>query len=186
MARAAFLAAESAPSVLVTTPSRLSLFENLAVLGQAVACNPGVADWTELPRVVVLDIETAVKDFPADPAAHALELRVGAEYSRGGLLDRLDELGYEREENLDASELEKSESYYNLKGDTLELRFNARPGRPARTLRLEFDIDALETLRVTEGRRQTRATRELHARTGRRFHSGYGLDSHAPGSPKRP
>ncbi|HEX2864157.1 MAG TPA: CarD family transcriptional regulator, partial [Deinococcales bacterium] len=151
VARAAFFAADDAASVLVTTPARLGLFEHLPVLGRAVACNPGVADWADLPSHVVLDIETAVKDFPADPNRYALELRPGEEYPRGELLDRLDALGYEREENLSAAELEKAEAWYTLMGDSLEVRFNERPGRPARTLRLEFDIDALERLRLGEG-----------------------------------
>jgi transcription-repair coupling factor (superfamily II helicase) len=133
-------------AVLITTPERVKLYRDLPVLGRGVSINPGIAEWSALENHVVLDIDTALEDFPSDETAFRLELAVGQKYTREEFLDRLEGLGYERESNLDASDLEKTEGYFNVIGDTLQIRINKRGD----TVRAEFFGDELETLRLND------------------------------------
>ncbi|HWG86104.1 MAG TPA: DEAD/DEAH box helicase [Deinococcales bacterium] len=147
-ARLAAFAADPGPAVLIATPERVRLYQDLAVLGQQVSLNPGVAEWPERHAHVVLDVECALADFPADPDAYRLELRVGDEYPREELLDRLYDLGYEREENLEPRALAKVDAYVSVRGDTVEVTINAAAGK--KVLRAEFFGDELESLRLDD------------------------------------
>ncbi len=134
-------------AVLITTPERIKLYRDLPVLGKPLSINPGIADWNTLEKHVVMDIATALEEFPSEPNAFRLELKVKQDYTRDEFLTRLESLGYEREENLDASDLEKTDGYFKVIGDTLEIRLN----KPApRVIRAEFFGDELETLRVDD------------------------------------
>ncbi|NJK46251.1 MAG: hypothetical protein HC933_20110, partial [Pleurocapsa sp. SU_196_0] len=138
-------------AVLITTPERVKLYRDLPVLGAGISINPGIADWNALENHVVLGIDTALEDFPSQPDAFRLELATGQKYTRDEFLDRLEALGYEREANLDASDLEKTEGYFNVIGDTLQIRVNTRGD----TVRAEFFGDELETLRLNDEKVKT-------------------------------
>ncbi|GHG04821.1 transcription-repair-coupling factor [Deinococcus piscis] len=144
VARAALFAAHAGPAVLLTTPERAALYASAGALGAPVSVNPGLADWDTRCEHVVLDVNTAMDLFPADPAAHSLTLAVGREYAREDLLSRLEVLGYERGE----------EPGYELHGDTLELRLGPGMGLPKDAdelwIRAEFFGDELDTLRRLE------------------------------------
>ncbi len=132
-------------AVLITTPERLRLYNDLPPLGRQVSVNPGIADWDGLESHVVMDIMTACEDFPSEPNKFRLELRVGQSYTRDQFLESLEDLGYEREENLDKDDFEKTDGFFKVLGDTLEVRVN-KPDK--REIRAEFFGDELETLRV--------------------------------------
>ncbi len=133
-------------AVLITTPERIKLYRDLPVMGKQISINPSIADWSDLEKHVLLDIGVALEDFPSDPNAFRLELKVKQEYTRDLLLTRLEGLGYEREDSLDASDLEKVDGYFKILGDTLEIRVNKRGD----TVRAEFFGDDLETLRLND------------------------------------
>ena len=57
---------------------------------------------------------TALEDFPSDPDKFRLELKTKQEYTRDLLLTKLEGLGYEREDSLDASDLEKVDGYFKI------------------------------------------------------------------------
>ena len=145
VARASLFAAFPGQAVLLTTPERLSLYASAGALGAAASVNPGLADWSTREDHVVLDVNTALDLFPADPEAHALTLAVGEGYPREPLLRRLEALGYERGE----------EPGFEIQGDTLELRLSAGMGLPKGAeadlwIRAEFFGDELDTLRRLE------------------------------------
>ena len=131
-------------AVLITTPERIKLYRDLPVMGKQVSINPSIADWSDLEKHVLLDITTALEDFPSDPDKFRLELKVKQEYTRDLLLTKLEGLGYEREDSLDASDLEKVDGYFKILGDTLEIRVNKRGD----TVRAEFFGDDLEDRRA--------------------------------------
>ncbi len=143
VARAALFAAFPGPAVLLTTADRIGNYASSGALGAPVSVNPGLRDWDGKHDHVVLDVNTALDLFPAHPEDHALSLRVGRNYPREALLNRLERLGYERGE----------EPGYELRGDTLELRLAPGAGRPADAegdlwVRAEFFGDELDTLRL--------------------------------------
>jgi len=135
VARAALFAAHQGPAVLLTTPERLRLFEATGTLGTPATVNPGLREWSTRESHVVMDVVTALDLFPRDPDEHALTLALGRAYPREALLDKLEKLGYERDED----------GSYVVKGDTLELR---PPNAP--WVRAEFFGDELDTLRVVD------------------------------------
>jgi transcription-repair coupling factor (superfamily II helicase) len=143
------LFARDEQAVLITTPERMRLYKDLAVLGRQSSINPGIADWAELENHVVLDITSALEDFPSEPNAFRLELKVGKSYTRDDFLTRLEGLGYEREENLDKADFEKTDGFFKVLGDTLEITIN-RSGqdKTKREVRAEFFGDDLETLKL--------------------------------------
>ena len=108
------LFARDEQAVLITTPERMRLYKDLAVLGRKNSINPGIADWSELEHHVVLDIATALEDFPSEPNAFRLELKVGQAYTRDDFLSRLEALGYEREENLDKADFDKIDGFFKV------------------------------------------------------------------------
>lgn len=130
VARAALFHAYAGKAILLTTPERLIHYRS-SDLG-TVAINPDLQDWHDLPDHVVLDVGTALDFFPADPAAHTLLLVVGNEYPREALLQRLEALGYDRDE-------------WRISGDTVEIE-TENGG-----VRLEFFGDELDTLRTKSG-----------------------------------
>ena len=133
-------------AVLITTPERIKLYRDLPVMGKPVSINPSIADWSNLEKHVLMDITTALEDFPSDPDKFRLELKTKQEYTRDLLLTKLEGLGYEREDSLDASDLEKVDGYFKILGDTLEIRVNKRGD----TVRAEFFGDDLETLKLND------------------------------------
>jgi transcription-repair coupling factor (superfamily II helicase) len=148
VARLMLFAADS-KAILITTPERLRLYKDLPVLGRKAGINPGIADWGNLEAHNVLDIATALEDFPSQPNAFRLELKQGGNYTREQFLDALEQLGYEREENLERDDFEKTDGYFKVLGDTLEVVVN-RTGnnKTRREVRAEFFGDDLETLRL--------------------------------------
>ena len=67
VARMALFAAYSGPCVLLTTPDRLETYASAAILGAPVSVNPGLTDWSSRRDHVVLDVNTALDLFPANP-----------------------------------------------------------------------------------------------------------------------
>ncbi|MFN3266812.1 MAG: DEAD/DEAH box helicase [Deinococcales bacterium] len=136
-------------AILITTPERLRLYKDLAVLGRKANINPGIKDWGNLETHAVLDIATALEDFPSQPNAFRLELKQGKNYTREDFLTALEQLGYEREENLEREDFDKADGYFKVLGDTLEVVVN-RTGtdKTRRELRAEFFGDELETLKL--------------------------------------
>jgi transcription-repair coupling factor (superfamily II helicase) len=145
VARLALFAAD-AGGVLISTPERLKLYADAPLFGARVSTNPEIAEWTDLHKHVLLDIETALEDFPSQPDAFRLELAPGMRFSRDEFLDKLEALGYEREENLESSDLAKTEGFFKVLGDTLEIRLNLN-GK-SQVVRAEFFGDDLEFVRV--------------------------------------
>ncbi len=149
VARAALFAAYPEACVLLTTPDRLPLYAQAGALGAPVSVNPGLSDWEERHKHVVLDVNTALDLFPARPEDHVISLRVGRVYPREALLTHLKRLGYER-----LPEGERQERGFELRGDTLDLILN--PGAPEEEgeqapsygVRAEFFGDELDTLRL--------------------------------------
>ena len=142
VARMALFAAFPDNAVLLTTPDRLAAYASAGALGAKVSVNPSLRDWDTKHGHVVMDVNTALDLFPANPEDHALTLKVGATYPREELLSRLEKFGYERGE----------EPGYELRGDTLELRLEAGAGLPSDAeegvwIRAEFFGDELDTLR---------------------------------------
>jgi transcription-repair coupling factor (superfamily II helicase) len=146
VSRMALFAADPGPALLIATPERAKLYADLPIFGAKTSTNPDIAEWPELQNHVVIDIETALEDFPSEPDKFRLELRVGQEISREEFLDRLEVLGYEREENLETDDLAKTEGFFKVLGDTLEIRINQ--GEEGQTIRAEFFGDDLERLTV--------------------------------------
>ena len=146
VARLALFAADPGPAVLIASPERAKLYRDAPIFGAKLSFNPDIADWPTNQKHVVLDIETAMAEFPSEPDKFRLELAIGQTYTRDEFLDRLEILGYEREENLDANDLAKVEGYFKVIGDTLEMHLNLNG--ESRTVRAEFFGDELERLVV--------------------------------------
>ncbi len=146
VARLALFAADPGPAVLIASPERAKLYQDAPIFGARLSFNPDIAEWPNLQKHVVMDIETAMAEFPSQPEAFRLELAVGQTYTRDEFLDRLEVLGYEREENLDANDLAKVEGYFKVIGDTLEMHLNLNG--ESQTVRAEFFGDELERLVV--------------------------------------
>lgn len=143
VARAALFAAFPAPCLLLTTPDRLPLYEGAGALGAPVSVNPGLSDWEDKHKHVVMDVNTALDLFPAHPEEHALSLKVGRIYPREELITRLERLGYPR-----LREGQEDERGFMLRGDALDVLVNPAPQEGERySLRAEFFGDELDTLR---------------------------------------
>ncbi len=143
------LFARDEQAVLITTPERLRLYKDLAVIGRKSNLNPSIADWGSLEHHVVLDIATALEDFPSAPNAFRLELKTGKSYTRNAFLESLEQLGYEREENLEKTDFEKTDGFFKVLGDTLEITVNRMGAdKTKREIRAEFFGDELETLKL--------------------------------------
>ena len=146
VARLALFAADPGPAVLIATPERARLYRDAPLFGAKLSVNPDIAEWPDLHKHVVLDIETALEEFPSQPEAFRLELAIGQTYTREDFLERLETLGYEREENLDADDLQKTEGWFRVLGDTLEIHLNQEG--VSRVVRAEFFADEVEHIRV--------------------------------------
>lgn len=134
VARLAAFAAAPGPAVLLTTTAeRAALYLSGAAFGVRTVVDPGLSDWAQRSDRVVLTLEQAVRAFPADPDSYSLHLEQGRDYPRNELLERLDQLGYERD----------GAPGYDVRGDTLLLRLSEDP---TDELRLEFFGDELELL----------------------------------------
>jgi transcription-repair coupling factor (superfamily II helicase) len=143
VARMALFAAHIGPCVLLTTPDRLDTYASAAILGAPVSVNPGLTDWARRRDHVVLDVNTALDLFPANPEDHALRLKVGGSYARKELEDRLERLGYEALADAEPSDPYSEGVGYRVRGDTLELYASNSSGH----IRAEFFGDELDTLR---------------------------------------
>ncbi len=154
VARMALFAKDPGPAILITTPERAALFANLDVFGSKVAINPGIGDWQDLPSHVVLDTATALLPFPEDPKKYRLELKVGTSITRDDFLDRLELYGFDREENLTPEELEKAEGYFKVQGDTLFIHVGEKNNDAMQKIRVEFDADEIETIKVNDEKRK--------------------------------
>ena len=133
-ARLMLFARQEGPAVLVTTGERLELFRQSGVFADPSSVNPGLADWPERRDKVVLDLGSALKPFPTDPARYALTLALGQDYPRDDLLERLVHYGYGRDE----------QPGFVVRGDTVTVYLDADDSEQA--LRLEFFGDELDTL----------------------------------------
>lgn len=144
VARAALFAAYPGACVLLTTPERLSLYAQAGALGAPVSVNPGLSDWEDRHKHIVLDVNTALDLFPSHPEEHAISFKVGRVYPREELLARLEKLGYERLP--EGHDLERG---FELRGDALDLFLNpeAEEGQTF-GIRAEFFGDELDTLRL--------------------------------------
>jgi transcription-repair coupling factor (superfamily II helicase) len=158
VARMALFAAHQGPCVLLTTPDRLENYASSAILGAPVSINPGLKDWQSRHEHVILDVNTALDLFPADPDAHVLGLKVGASFARAELEKRLEKLGYEPLQDAEPSNLYSEGVGYRLRGDTLELYPAGLEGH----IRAEFFGDEIDTLRLVQ---PGEATRKLDAYT---------------------
>jgi transcription-repair coupling factor (superfamily II helicase) len=134
VARLALFARDPGPAVLLTTAERAPLFLDAGAFGALRTVDPHLADWQDRRDKVVLTLEHALKAFPEDPESYALELVRGSSYARGELLDRLERLGYERDEV----------PGYTVQGDALTL-FREAPER-SEGVRLEFFGDELDRI----------------------------------------
>ena len=133
-ARLMLFARHEGPAVLITTGERLELFRQSGVFAEPSSVNPTLADWPERREKVVLDLTSALKPFPTDPARYALTLALGQEYPRDDLLERLVHYGYGRDE----------QPGFVVRGDTVTVYLDADDSEQA--LRLEFFGDELDTL----------------------------------------
>ncbi len=125
VARAYLWARAQGPSVLVAPKERLALYANLEAFGTGVWVNPGIEALGFAERVL-LDPEAAARPFPHDPEAWRVVFHVGERILRDRLQDKLEKLGYRRDEP----------GGYVVRGDTLEVA----------GLRLEFFGDEIEAL----------------------------------------
>lgn len=143
VARAYLWAQAAGPSVLVAPQDRLPLYANLEAFGVGVWVNPGLEALGHANRVL-LDQESAMQPFPKDPEAWRLVFGEGERVFRDDLLERLERLGYLRDEP----------GGFTVRGEVLEVG----------ELRIEFFGDTIEAL-FYEGKRVERAV--LAAREGR-------------------
>ncbi|WP_456476933.1 transcription-repair coupling factor [Oceanithermus sp.] len=126
VARAYLWARAPEPSVLVAPPDRLHLYANLEAFGVGVWTNPGL-EALGAARRVLFDPEHALAPWPAEPEERRVVFRPGARYLRDELLEKLERLGYVRDEG------------YRVRGDVVEVG----------ELRLEFFGDELEAVYVS-------------------------------------
>lgn len=134
VARLMLFARTPGPAVLLTTAERLDLFRQTGVFAEPASVNPSLNDWPDKRDKVVLDVSAALRPFPVLPEAYALTLRLGHAYPREALLAQLVSFGFARDEL----------PGFVVRGDTVTLYLDAED--EARTLRLEFFGDELDTL----------------------------------------
>jgi len=125
VARAYLWARAAEPTVLVAPGERLRLYANLEAFGRGVWVNPGL-EAHGLAGRALFDPESARAAFPADPEAWRAGLRRGERVLRDRLLERLEKLGYRRDEP----------GGYTVRGEVVEVA----------GYRLEFFGDQLEAL----------------------------------------
>ncbi|WP_287372190.1 transcription-repair coupling factor [Oceanithermus sp.] len=135
VARAYLWARAAEPTVLVAPEDRVRLYADLEAFGRGVWVNPGLEAYGFAHRVL-LDQAAALRPFPRDPEAWRVVFREGERILRDRLLDKLEKLGYRRDEP----------GGYTVRGEVLEVA----------DLRLEFFGDTIETLFVG-GERRSRA-----------------------------
>ena len=143
VARALLWARAPEPTVLVAPEDRLHLYANLEAFGAGVWVRPGLEAFGFAGRVL-FDQESAVRPFPGDPEAWRVVFREGERILRDDLLEKLDKLGYRRDEP----------GGFTVRGEVLEVA----------DLRLEFFGDTIEAL-FRKGERVGRAV--LTPREGR-------------------
>ncbi len=139
--RLALFARFQGPAVLLTTETRLPLYDSTHVFGALRSVDPTLSDWHERRDKVVLSLGHALRAFPQRPERYALELAKGRGYRRDELLERLVEYGFERDEA----------PGFVVRGDTVVVYPNAAPSEgqePEGAVRLEFFGDELDALSV--------------------------------------
>lgn len=134
IARLATFARHDGPAVLITTEERLELFDCPEVFGINASQNPSLPSWHNNHDKVILSLEHALKAFPNDPSILRLELKVGENYAREALLERLVDYGFERDEL----------PGFVVKGDTITLHLDEDEED---TVRLEFFGDELDGIK---------------------------------------
>jgi transcription-repair coupling factor (superfamily II helicase) len=157
VARVASFCADPGPAILLTTSERLGLYQSAPLFGRLTSTNPSIAEWAGRHDHVLLDLESALAEFPNDPSAFELRLARGQEISREDLLQKLFDLGYQREEDTEPEQLAKLDGWVIVRGDTVEIHTNSAPHaagkagvRHEQIVRAEFWGDEIEKLRLVK------------------------------------
>lgn len=143
VARLALFARAPGAAVLLTTSDRRGLFLDSYLFGASSSIDPSLSDWPDRHQKTVLSLEHALSSFPDRPELYSLELAVGRSYPRDGLLERLVDYGFERDE----------QPGFAVRGDTITiylleptLEDEGSEEEPSGAVRLEFFGDELDRL----------------------------------------
>ena len=132
VARLAHFVYHPKAAVLLTTSERLEHFADPRPFAVPVSINPDLTTWSDKAPHVVIDVNHALSNFPADPNAFQLTLKHGDTYLRDDLLATLVRFGYERD----------AWPGFIVRGDTITLYFDEDDEED--TLKLEFFGDELD------------------------------------------